>query len=86
MLCNNLDFVPIHRVDEMLILGLLYELKNIMPEERPCPFVTSYRLSLNWIQEIFRRSCWASMTLVVNIRSVAVIRININFCTQNPYL
>jgi hypothetical protein len=41
MLCNNLDFVPIHRVDEMLILGLLYEVKIRMPEEMPCPFVTS---------------------------------------------
>jgi len=28
MLCHNLDFVPIHRVDEMLILGLLYEVKK----------------------------------------------------------
>jgi hypothetical protein len=28
MLCNNLDFVPIHSVDEMLILGLLYEVKK----------------------------------------------------------
>jgi hypothetical protein len=35
MLCNNLDFVPIYtvdemlyRVDEMLISGLLYEVKK----------------------------------------------------------
>jgi len=42
MLCNNLDFVPIHRVDEMLILGLLFELQKRMPEERPCSFVTLY--------------------------------------------
>jgi hypothetical protein len=28
MLCNNLEFVPKHRVDEMLILGLLYEVKK----------------------------------------------------------
>jgi len=42
MLCNNLDFVPINRVDEILILGLLYEVKKRMPEEGPCPFVTMY--------------------------------------------
>jgi hypothetical protein len=41
---------------------------------------------LNWIQELFTRSCWGNMTLVVNISSVAVIRIKINFYPHSPYL
>jgi hypothetical protein len=28
MLCTNLNFVPIHRVEEMLIFCLLYEVKK----------------------------------------------------------